>query len=143
MNLSVFLRVGLLLILVFGLLHPSHAGFRPSFSLDYNSWHGTDIVLVEVTARPGVFRVVESWKGDLEAGSPVVIPELQPGTGAVEISAHSKRFEEIGSGVLNEQIPVQPVGSRMALFLKKEPGAPSGQWRPADLVGEMKLLPSG
>jgi len=65
MNSSAPLRVGLIPILVFSLLHPANAAIRPSFSLDYCSWHATDIALVEVTPRPGVFRVMESWKGDL------------------------------------------------------------------------------
>lgn len=137
-NLSVSFRVGLLLTLLFGFLHPTLAGIRPSFSLDYCSWHATDIVLVEFTPRPGVFRVVESWKGDLEAGSPVVVPELQPPTGAMEISGYQRRVEEIENGGPNEQIPAQPVGSRMVLFLKKEAGASSEQWRPADFSVEMK-----
>lgn len=138
MNFSVSFRVGLLPTLLFGFLHPTLAGIRPSFSLDYCSWHATDIVLVEITPRPGVFRVMESWKGDLEAGSPVVIPELQPPTGAIEISGYPKRFEEIVNGGVNEQIPAQPAGSRMVLFLKREAGVHSEQWRPADFFGEMK-----
>src|SRR5215470_1865272 len=59
--LSVSLRVGLLATTVFGFLQPAFAGIRPSFSLDYSSWHATEIVLVEVTPMFGVFRVVESW----------------------------------------------------------------------------------
>src|SRR6516225_8746928 len=105
MNFSVSFRVGLLLTLLFGLLHPTLAGIRPSFSLDYCSWHATDIVLVELTPRPGVFRVVESWRGDLEAGNLVVVLELQPPIGAMEISAYPKSFDEIQNGGLNEQIP--------------------------------------
>ena len=137
MNVSVSFRVGLLPTLLFGLLHPTLAGIRPSFSLDYCSWHATDIVLVELTPRPGVFRVVESWRGDLEAGNLVVVLELQPPIGAMEISAYPRSFDEIQNGGLNEQIPAQPVGSRMVLFLKKEAGS-SQQWRPADFFGEMK-----
>ena len=82
--------------------------------------------------------MTESWKGDLEAGSPVVVPELQPPTGALEISAYPKTFDEIQNGGLDERIPAQPVGSRMVLFLKKEAGVASEQWRPADFYGEMK-----
>jgi len=138
MNLSVSFRVGLLPTLLFGFLHPTLAGIRTSFSLDYCSWHATDIVLVELTPRPGVFRVVESWKGNLEAGSPVAVPGLQPAPGAIEISAYPRRFAEIENGGLNEQIPAQPSGSRMVLFLKNEAGASGEQWRPADFFGEMK-----
>jgi hypothetical protein len=138
MNLSVSFRVGLLPTLLLAFLQPTLAGIRPSFSLDYCSWHATDIVLVELTSRPGVFRVVESWKGNLEAGSPVPVPELQPVAGAVEISPYPKRFAEIDNGGLNEQIPAQPAGSRMVLFLKNKTGASGEQWGPADFSGEMK-----
>ncbi|HEY4816014.1 MAG TPA: hypothetical protein VIH67_01195 [Candidatus Acidoferrum sp.] len=138
MNSSAPLRVGLIPILVFSLLHPANAAIRPSFSLDYCSWHATDIALVEVTPRPGVFRVMESWKGDLEPGSLVAVPELQPGTGAMEIVAYPKEFAETWRGGRNEQIPARPVGSRMVLFLKKAVEASSEQWGPADFVGEIK-----
>ena len=137
MSFSISYRVGLLPTLLFGLLHPTLAGIRPSFSLDHCSWHATNILLVELTPKPGVFRVMESWKGDLEAGNTVVVPDLQPPTGAMDISAYPKPFDEIQNGGLNEQIPAQPVGSRMVLFLKKEVGS-SEQWRPADFSGEMK-----
>lgn len=138
MNLSVSFRVGLLPTLLFACLHPVLAGIRPSFSLDYCSWHATDIVLVELTPRPGVFRVVESWEGNLGAGSSVSVPELQPVGDAMEISAYPKRFAEIVNGGLNEHIPAQPAGSRMVLFLKDETGASGEKWLPADFLGEMK-----
>src|SRR5262249_11515541 len=110
MNISVSLRAGLLPALVFGFAHSAFAGIRPSFSLDYCSWHATDIVLVEVTPSPGSFRVVESWKGDLEAGSPVVVPELQPAADAMEIAAYPRTFR----GGVDERIPAQRAGARMA-----------------------------
>ena len=138
MNLSVSFRVGLLPALVFSFIHPTLAGIRPSFSLDYSSWHATEIVLVEVTPTPGVFRVTESLKGDLEAGNSVTVRELQPATGAVEIAAYPKEFAESLRGGRNEQIPAQQVGTRMILFLKKAGEAPNVQWQPADVFGEMK-----
>jgi len=137
MSLSVSFRIGLLPTLLFGFLHPT-LGIRPSFSLDYCSWHATDIVLVELTPRPGVFRVVESWKGNLEGRIPVAVPELQPAASAIEISAYPKRFAEIENGGLNEQIPAQSADSRMVLFLKNETRASGEQWRPAEFFGEMK-----
>ena len=138
MTLSVSLRVSLSAILLAGFLHPTLAAIGPSFSLDYCSWHATDVVLVEVTPKPGVFGVVESWKGDLERGSPVAVPELQPLTGAMEISFYPKRLGEIGPSGLNEQIPAQPVGSQMVLFLRKGADGLREQWRPADLFNEIK-----
>jgi hypothetical protein len=44
----------------------TYAGIGPSFFLDDCAWHATDIVLVEVTTTPSVFRVLESWKGSLD-----------------------------------------------------------------------------
>jgi hypothetical protein len=137
-SISVFLRVSLLSALVFGFLQLSLAGIRPSFLLDYCSWHATDIVLVEVTPKPGVFRVMELWKGDLKAGLLVTVPELQPPTGATEIAAYSKEFADTMRGELDEQIPAQPVGSQMVLFLKRAPEVSSNLWKPADIFGEMK-----
>lgn len=135
---SVSLRVGLLSALVFSFVQPSLAGIRSSFSLDYCSWHATEIVLVGVTPIPGTFRVMESWKGDLKLGNLVTVPELQPPPGATEIAAYPKEFAEILKGRLNKQIPAQRVGSQMILFLKKAPEATSDRSEPADLFGEMK-----
>jgi len=138
MNISASFRVGFLTALVFSFVHSSLAGFRPSFWLEYCSWHATDVVLVQVSVIPGTFRVVESWKGDLKAGNLVNVPELQSPTGAMEIGAYPKEFVDIVKGGLNEQIPVQHVGSQMVLFLKKAPEEPGDHWKPADLFGEMK-----
>jgi hypothetical protein len=138
MNLSVSFRVGLLPTLVFSFLQPTLAGIRPSFSLDYSSWHATEIVLVEVTPTPGVFRVTESLKGGLEVGNSVAVSELQPATGAMDIATYPKEFAEILRGGRNGQIPAQQVGSRMILFLKKAGEAPKVQWQPADVFGAMK-----
>jgi hypothetical protein len=138
MRLSVSVRMGLLATLVLSFLGPALAAFRPSFSLDYCSCHATNIVLVEVTPKPGVFRVLQSWKGDLEAGRLVTVPELQPGAGAMEVAAYPKEFAETLRGGRNEQIPAQPVGSQMVLFLKKEVEASTDHWKSADLFGEMK-----
>jgi len=137
-HLSVALRVSLLSLLISGLVHSALAGIRPFFLLDYCSWHATDIVVVEVMPEPGVFRVVESWKGDLEPGSPVDLPQLQPIADAKEISSYPQRFDEIRPAGLNEQIPAQAVGSHLVLFLKKEPDASSKKWRPAAFFNEMK-----
>ncbi|HEV2197679.1 MAG TPA: hypothetical protein VGR55_18990 [Candidatus Acidoferrum sp.] len=126
------------MILLAGLIHSALARVGPSFALDYSAWHATNVVLVEITPSPGVFRVVESWKGDLEPGSSVAVPQLLPPVGAKQISSYPKRFHEIGSGGLLDQMPAQPVGSRLVLFLKKEADASGEQWRPADVFNEIK-----
>jgi hypothetical protein len=135
---SVSLRVAFLTILVFCFVLQTLAGIRPRFLLDYSSWHATEIALLEVTPRLGIFRVLESWKGDLETGSSVAVPELQPATGAAEIAVYPSAFWEVVRGGRNEQIPAQHVGSRMVLFLKKAAEASNDQWKPADVSGEMK-----
>jgi hypothetical protein len=108
---------------------PVDAGIRPSFSLDRCTWSATHIVSVQTTPTDGVFSVVESWKGNLKPGDSLEVPELKPSKDAVSISSHPKRqgFGSQDSQGVSEQIPRQPVGSRMILFLKKreEGGAAS------------------
>jgi hypothetical protein len=72
-NISVSLHMCLLSAVVFSFVQSSLAGIRPAFLLDYCSWHATDIVLVEVTPKPGVLRVMEPWKGGLKAGHLVTV----------------------------------------------------------------------
>lgn len=145
-----FLRLCLPLILLAVYHHPAFAGIRPSFALDYCAWHATDVVLVEVTPKDGVFLVVESWTGELQPGERIIVPELKPVPGAVPISLYPRRadFFAPDEGGISEQIPREPLGSRMVLFLKGEkdseashsPGnIESGEkWGPADFSNEMK-----
>ena len=97
------------------------AGIRPSFSLDGCSWSATHIVLVQTTPTDGAFSVVESWKGDLKPGDSLEVPELKPNKDAVPISSNQEPqgFGSEDAQRISEQIPRQPVGSRMILFLKK------------------------
>ena len=150
LNFLGFFRLCLSLILLAVFLLPAFAGIRPSFALDYYSWHATDIVLVEIAPKDGVFSVVESWKGELQPGDRLIVPELEPAPGAMPISLNPQRTDffapdEIG---ISEQIPRQYVGSRMVLFLKREKGAEASsaltnteseeKWRPAGFWNEMK-----
>jgi hypothetical protein len=77
-------------VLLSVLAHPAFPAIRPSFALDYSSWHATHIVLVITTPTEGAFEVVESWKGDLQAGERLVIPELVPVPNAIPISRYPK-----------------------------------------------------
>lgn len=112
------------------------AALRISFSVDGASWRATNIVLVETTPIDGAFDVVESWKGDVVAGIRIVIPELIPAAGAVAISRYPKGWP--GAMDVVTQIPRQPVGSQMVLFLKRKevPGETKGLewtgWEPRD-----------
>ena len=119
---------------------------RPSFRLDYSSWHATHIVLARTTPEDGTFRVVESWKGDLHEGDRIVIPELRPEPNAVPISRYPKEWTEAVGGGVAEQIPREPSGSSVVLFLK---GSPDEQvptiktgerrgWKPSDIMDTMK-----
>ncbi len=140
--LAIFLVVG---------ASPIHAGIRPSFSLDGCSWNATHVVLVQSTPKDGVFSVVESWKGDLRPGDSLEIPELKPDADAVPISRYPQPqgFGFDSSQAIPQQIPRQPVGSRMILFLKKieDGGAASPstgnaaetQWQPASDSGGIKV----
>lgn len=99
--------------------HSSFAMLRILFSPDVASWEATHIVVVKTTAIDGAFEVVESWKGGLSAGSRVLIPELIPPVNGIPISAYPRWSPDDRSGIL-EQIPRQPVGSQLVLFLKRK-----------------------
>jgi hypothetical protein len=122
---------------------PLDAAMRPSFSVDQCSWNATHIVLVQTTTNDGVVSVVESWKGDLKPGDSIEVPELKPNKNAVSISSDPKPagFDLEDKWGISEQIPRQPIGSRMVLFLKKQEGNGAGapvKWGPAS-GGEMKV----
>ncbi len=142
--------VGFVISLAIGSIS-ADAGIRPSFSLDGCSWSATHLVLVQTTPEDGVFSVVKSWKGDLKPGDSLEVPELKPNTDVVPISSYPKP-QGFGSGDtqgISEQIPGQPVGSRMILFLrKKEAGGAAPllagntietQWEPASTWGGVKV----
>jgi hypothetical protein len=141
---------GFVVFLTLGTI-PVDAGIRPSFSLDRCTWSATHIVSVQTTPTDGVFSVVVSWKGDLKAGDSLEIPELKPNKDAVAITSYPKPkgFGSQDSQGVSEQIPRQPVGSRLILFLKKkeEGGAASPSaanatgmyWEPAGTGGGMKV----
>ena len=130
-----------LVVMVVLMARPGFAALRVAFSVDGSSWRATNIVLVETTPIDGAFDVVESWKGDVSAGSRVVIPRLIPAANAVAISRYTKGWPGDSMDVAT-QIPRQPVGSRLVLFLRKaaaggeaeEPG-----WTGSGPVGEDEM----
>jgi hypothetical protein len=144
-----FLRIFLPLIAATASLGSTLAAIRPSFSLDDSAWRATNIVLVEVTSEDGVFSVVESWKGDLQPGARITVPELTPGSDAKPISLYPKQTDAfpVEDGI-SENIPRQPSGSRMILFLEKEESSDTSagsesrssgeKWRSADYTGNLK-----
>lgn len=135
----------LLLTLLAALVYPAGAAFRPRFSLDFSSFHATDIVMVRTVSDNETFEVVESWKGDVGVGVRLVIPELRPAANAIPISAYAQ--SRTGDSV-SEMLPKQPLGSRMILFLSKsttQESTPSNRqntalrgWLPSDRMHSMK-----
>lgn len=140
-----------LLVLLAALLMPAFGSFQPSFGLDYCSWNATDIVLAEVTPQDGDFKVIESWKGNLNAGDHVSVPQLEPGPHAIPIALYSNQsrpFQPSGNGHI-EDIPRQPVGSHIVLFMQREsedeppPNAANTtgrppEWEPSDFFHEIR-----
>jgi hypothetical protein len=133
-------------LLLFGCSLSGVAALRPSFMLDYSSWHSTDVVLVTATARGGEFEVIESWKGDLHSGDHVVIPELKPNANAIPVWL----YPDDGyphEGAISTEIPKQLAGSQLLLFLKRMPPIAQTegrtqrtrpQWVPSNLFNDMK-----
>jgi hypothetical protein len=148
---STFCCTCFLLVLLAALLVPAFGSFQPSFGLDYCSWNATHIVLAEVTPQDGEFKVIESWKGNLNAGDHVSVPHLEPGPHAIPIASYlnqSRPFQPSGKGNI-EDIPRQPVGSHLILFTRHESederppnsanttGKPP-KWEPSDFFREIR-----
>jgi len=125
------------------------AGIRPSFDLDHNAWEATHILMVETTLQDDTFEVVESWKGDLQPGQRITIPELRPGAGGVPISPYpGDEWYQDDDNSTSTKIPKQTPGSRLVLFLKRGNQAQpsldangqeeSPEWVPANLFHDMK-----
>ncbi len=100
------------------LLTNSFAGIRPSFDVGHCSWNASNIILAtETDASSGVFRVIESWKGHLQTGEVVTIPEL------VSFASESSRIIDYSLGFYKQQTTEHfqkfVTGQKMVLFLKK------------------------
>lgn len=144
------LQVCLLGGLVISLCAQMLAGIRPSFNLNYSAWDATHIVLVRPATSPGMFEVVESWKGDLLPGEHVVVPELKPPSDAIPISVYRQTHDD-GTLIYSSEskatkIPANSPELRMVLFLKfksdeKTPGQTRidpalRQWKSADAFSD-------
>jgi hypothetical protein len=130
-------------VIVFFALLPQWgiAAIRPSFTGDSDAWRSTDIVVVSLSATDGNFVVEEIWKGNLRLGVRVVVPELIPERDAVSVSLYPEFWKspEGWNSRIAEQIPRQPVGSRLILFLKKKPSnSEEVEWEPANWMHSMK-----
>lgn len=114
-------------------------GIRPSFMLDYSSWHATNIVVVTPLGQDGIFQVLESWKGDLLPGTVLSVPELAPEPTAVSID----RYPEQPSYEISTKVPVTYPGSKIVLYLKGDTITASStgkarHWAPSNPLDNMK-----
>jgi hypothetical protein len=98
---STFCCACFLLVLLAVLLIPAFGSFQPSFGLDYCSWNATHIVLAEVTPQDGSFKVIESWKGSLNAGDHVSVSQLEPGPHAIPIALYSNQSRYVFTQWMN------------------------------------------
>jgi hypothetical protein len=126
------------LILLVLLSEPSFAGIRPSFGADAEAWRSTDVVMVVTSSVDDAFEVIETWKGDLRAGKRIVVPQLSPAAHAIPISRYPGWPDGLTSTVA-QQVPREPAGSHMILFLRRNSSRPAHiEWEPANVMDSMK-----
>ena len=127
-------------LILLAVLSPSiFAAIRPSFNPDSEAWRSTDVVLVVMSSIEGSFEVIEAWKGDLHVGERIVVPQLTPKADAIPISRYPDSWPDALKSTVAEQIPSEPAGSRMILFLRRNSSSPAHiKWEPADLMDSMK-----
>lgn len=105
----------LLFLIPLGWASQASAAIRPSFSIDYCSWHATHIlVATEGESIDGRFLVLESWKGNLSPGESISIPEL------ASFKSLVTRAIKTSFGSKTDVSPKYVTGSKMILFLKKK-----------------------
>lgn len=133
MNTARISRISSLLIVLATFSDSARAKLITTFEVSRASWAASEIVVVETTQTDGVFEVVESWKGNLVVGTAVVIPELIPPVNALPISAYPQWTLQNQNSIA-QQLPKQPVRSRIVLFLNKnehpspEHGTKKSEW---------------
>src|SRR4030095_3388719 len=102
-----------ILFLLSGSYSLTSAGIRPSFQLEDNTWNATHIVVAtEGKTIDGVFRVLESWKGDLNPGDSIKIPELASFKPASSRTVSDPWYQKPGT---NQGLVV--TGARMGRFV--------------------------
>ncbi|RPJ60239.1 MAG: hypothetical protein EHM23_11110 [Acidobacteria bacterium] len=135
--------VRFLLLLVFGSSVPMYGALQPYFSLDFSSWRATHILLAsEGEQIDGKLVILECWKGDLNPGDIIQLPEL-----ASFNSRESRAIKTVPDHGTEGQ-PQYVTGSRIGLFLRDKPmeaadnqepanhqSSPSSVWQPASYFG--------
>jgi len=103
----------------------------PFFNADVCTLEATDVVVVTPASKKGEFQVVETIKGDLPSGAPVLLNELY-------------LSDDVSAGP-----PPMQTGDRVIVFLLR-PGAQfvsgiranpsqSNDWRSANIFGDMRF----
>jgi hypothetical protein len=129
------------LLLVFAMLahvQPAFALKGPSFRLDECAWNATHILVVTEGAKiDGIVEVKESWKGGLNKGDVLTVPELA--------AFAPEKARMIAKNLFEKDDPQRPTHvtcSRMVLFLVRsvEQGeAAKLVWRPANRFEAMHV----
>lgn len=121
------------------------AGIRPSFSLESSAWRATDIIIVTEDQKiDGVFKILETLKGDLQPGETITISEME------EFKNKEARLVDSGwlSGKEKGSPPEYVTCERMILFLRDATRIPkdededtraapsnNSRWQPANPFG--------
>jgi hypothetical protein len=111
------------------------------FSFHREAWNATDVVLVVTREPSGTFEVVETWKGNANIGEQIFLPELIPAANAKPLSEYpvTNPWKSFDDDSIREQIPKQPKGSRLVLFLRRESAAKDrAQWKATHEASLMK-----
>jgi hypothetical protein len=111
-----FLNIPVVIAVTLVLTFPSSAETLPSFVLRYLACQATHIVKADEGQEiDGVVRVIESWKGDLEKGVTITIPEL--------LAFNNTESRTIDTTWLRnkDEFPRILSGLQMILFLKELP----------------------
>jgi len=83
------------------------------------------------------FIVTESWRGNLRGGELIAVHGLEPQDGAVAISQlTADPYRRLVPVIAVPQVPRQPVGSHLLLFLKRD--SAEGPWKAAGLWDDLQ-----
>lgn len=93
----------------------AHGGRYASFCARDCAWNATHIVVAtEDPVIDGVLTVIESWKGDLDVGEGITIPEL------ARFASEDSREIDKNLREYDSSTPTHITCQKMALFLKKK-----------------------
>lgn len=103
---------------------PASAGLRPSFAPEGCAWRATDIVVVTEDQKiDGVFRILETLKGELQPGETISVPEMEEFKNKDARLVSSYWFGETEKSGPPEYV----TGERMILFLRDATKIPADE----------------